>query len=237
MKFRPALVPTLMSIPMVLVMLALGTWQLQRLAWKTEIIDTLSARLSEPAAPAPIGSVEGTGAEFLKVGITGEWLHDQEMLILSRPEKGTPGFHIVTPLEAQDGRVFIVNRGWVPDRNSDKRTRPDSLVAGPVEIEGMIRTMNRRGWFRPDNEPERDLWLYEDPIQMAAHHELENAEPYLVVEITSDNSPRLPVAASPEKVLSIRNEHLSYAVTWFGMAIALIVIYGMWHKQQGRLEL
>ena len=125
MRFRPALWPTVISLPMLAVMLALGVWQLQRLAWKTDVIDTLTARLAEPAVQAP-EEIDPQAMEFLKVELTGEWLHESEMLILGRPEKGTPGFHIVTPLRTVDGRHFIVNRGWIPDKRVDIRARPES---------------------------------------------------------------------------------------------------------------
>jgi len=234
MRFRPALWPTVISLPMLIVVLGLGTWQLQRLAWKTDLIDRLEQRLDEAPVAAP-ATYDPDTMEFLKIELTGVWEHDKEMLILGRPEKGTPGFHIVTPLRAEDGRHYIVNRGWIPDKRVDFRARPESRPDGVVTIQGMIRGQNRQGWFRPDNEPERDIWMFEDPAAMAARHGLADVAPYLVVALDGAESPRLPVAASPRQVLSIRNEHLNYALTWFGMAIGLIVIYFMWHRQQGRL--
>lgn len=232
--FRPRLWPTLISLPMIVVMLGLGAWQLQRLAWKEALIERLETRMMAPAIPAPGPGADIEDIEFRRVTATGEWLHQYEMPLIGRPEKGTVGYHIVTPLRTGDGRVLLVNRGWVPDDRKDPARRPESQPQGQVTVEGIVRRAGLRNSFTPDNEPGRDMWFYVDVPQMAAFAEAEGVPGYYIDELRREAGPQLPIGADP--MIGLRNEHLQYAITWFAMAFGLIIVYGLWHRRTEREE-
>lgn len=232
--FRPRLLPTLISLPMIVVMLGLGAWQLQRLAWKEGLIERLETRMTAPAIPAPGPDADIEEIEFRRVTATGEWLHQYEMPLIGRPEKGTVGYHIVTPLRTTDGRVLLVNRGWVPEDRKNPARRPESQPAGTVTVEGIVRRAGLRNAFTPDNEPDRDMWFYVDVPQMAAYAGVEGVPNYYIDELRRESGPQLPIGADPR--IGLRNEHLQYAITWFAMAFGLIAVYVLWHRRAEREE-
>lgn len=231
MLFRPRIWPTLFSVPAVLVMLGLGVWQLDRLAWKTELIDSFNARVaSEPVAPS--ASVDDIGEwRFRRVAAMGHFLHDKEIQITGKPFKGTAGFHVVTPFVVEDGPVVFVNRGWVPADRRRPEARPETLIEGPVRIDGLIREAGLKGRFVPDNEPQNDVWFVVEPVPLAAHLGIEGPVANYSIDVLRP-SPRpteLPIGAAGE--IAVRNEHLQYAITWFLLAATLIVVYVVWHIQ------
>ncbi|WP_086464200.1 SURF1 family protein [Oceanibaculum nanhaiense] len=230
--FRPRLWPTLISLPMIVVMLGLGSWQLQRMAWKEGLIDRLESRMMAPAIPAPGAGADIEEFEFRRVTATGEWLHQFEMPLIGRPEKGTVGYHVVTPLRTAEGRVLLVNRGWIPDDRKDAARRPESQPTGTVTVEGIVRRAGLRNSFTPDNEPGRGMWFYVDVPQMAAFAKAEGVPNYYIDELRREAGPQLPIGADP--MIGLRNEHLQYAITWFAMAFGLIVVYVMWHRRTER---
>ena len=230
--FRPRLWPTLISLPMIVVMLGLGSWQLQRMAWKEGLIDRLESRMMAPAIPAPGAGADIEEFEFRRVTATGEWLHQFEMPLIGRPEKGTVGYHVVTPLRTAEGRVLLVNRGWIPDDRKDAARRPESQPTGTVTVEGIVRRAGLRNSFTPDNEPGRGMWFYVDVPQMAAFAKAEGVPNYYIDELRREAGPQLPIGADP--MIGLRNEHLQYAITWFAMAFGLIVVYVMWHRRAER---
>ena len=230
--FRPRLWPTLISLPMIVVMLGLGSWQLQRMAWKEGLIDRLESRMMAPAIPAPGAGADIEEFEFRRVTATGEWLHQFEMPLIGRPEKGTVGYHVVTPLRTEEGRVLLVNRGWIPDDRKDAARRPESQPTGTVTVEGIVRRAGLRNSFTPDNEPGRGMWFYVDVPQMAAFAKAEGVPDYYIDELRREPAQQLPIGADP--MIGLRNEHLQYAITWFAMAFGLIVVYVMWHRRTER---
>jgi surfeit locus 1 family protein len=228
-RFRPTLWPTLITVPAVLVMLALGTWQVQRLNWKTEIIDRFEAQAAAApiAAPQTIDDIEEM--RFARVHAQGHFLHDKELLLTGRSFKGSTGFHLVTPLQRMDGGVLLVNRGWVPSKYKSAKRRPQTLVEGLVTVEGIVHQDRSKGYFVPENEPGREIWLTVHTQEIAKVRGLENVANYYVDELERTEGSRLPIGA--KLVVSVRNEHLSYIVIWFSLALALSVIYVIYHYQ------
>lgn len=227
--FRPRLWPTLISLPMIAVMLFLGGWQLQRLAWKEGLIERLESRMYDAPIAPPAAGVDIDDAEFRRVRAEGRFLNDQEMFLTGRPEKGTVGLHVVTPFVTGDGRTLLVNRGWIPDDRRDPAKRPNSQPEGTVTLEGIVRKPSLRNAFTPDNEPAKNLWFYVDVAEMAAKAGVTDVPPYYIDALrNTDSRMELPIGADPQ--IGLRNEHLQYALTWFFMAIGLIVVYVVWHR-------
>lgn len=232
--FRPRLWPTLVALPTFLVLVGLGVWQLDRLAQKQELIDRLEARWSEAAVPFPASIDSFDDWEYRRVLLQGHFLHEQEFLFPGKTYKGTVGSWIATPFVLDDGRTVIVHRGWVPDQYESRATRKEGLSEGEVTIEGILRQGGWSGWesMRPDNAPAQNFWLYFDLPAMAAAAALRNpVTDVYVMQLGDEKTGLLPIGL--ELTVDIPNDHLQYAITWFALAIALAVIYLVFHLRQG----
>jgi surfeit locus 1 family protein len=229
-RFRPTLWPTLFTIPAVVVMLSLSAWQFQRLAWKTDLIETFEARVAQEAVAVTPRIDDLEAWRFRRVTATGTYDYDREIQLTGRPFEGTAGFHVVTPLRTTEGFTVLVNRGWVPERDRRPADRPETLPAGEVTVVGIVRRDALRGYFVPDNEPEHDVWLYIDIAEIAAARNIEGpVANYVVDELRPDGPYRLPIGAKSK--IDVRNEHLSYAITWLLLAATLIVVYVIYHSR------
>ena len=113
MMFRPFLWLTVVALPALLVLVGLGTWQLGRLQWKNDLIDSFEARVAAPPVAVPASGAAIDPIEFRQLDLTGRFLHDKEIFLTGRTYEGNAGFHVVTPFELADARVILINRGWV----------------------------------------------------------------------------------------------------------------------------
>ncbi|MFO1122636.1 MAG: SURF1 family protein [Hyphomicrobiales bacterium] len=228
-RIWPVVVATLAGV---VVLVGLGVWQLQRLSWKEALLAQLAA--NQAAAPVTLSEADarrsaGDNVEFLKIRVEGEWLHDSEMRMMSVFDGG-PGWEIVTPLRAPDGRIVLVDRGVVPDSPQSQIIRP----AGPVSLVGFVRSYGgARGYFAPDNDPAGKTWYWWDvPAMLSTIPPLPGARPVdfvLQLEPGTDSA-SLPRPNPPQAKL--RNNHLSYAVTWFSLAATLLVIAALYLRGQ-----
>ncbi len=233
MKFRPALWPTLFTVPSIVLLLALGTWQIQRLEWKNDLIARIAARFDAPAVPLPASGIDVDAMEYHKVSVTGQFRHAAEVHLVATSVNGNPGYHVITPLERADGAGFVlVDRGWVPQERKAAERRAEGQVAGPVTVTGVVRKPWHQGWFVPDNDSARNLWFFGDAAAMQKVMGV-TAPPLFVEADAAPNPGGFPIGGQTR--LNIPNNHLAYAVNWYGFTIVLLVIYVMWHRRQGRL--
>jgi surfeit locus 1 family protein len=205
-----------------LLLLALGFWQLERRAWKLDLIAEREAALS--AAPAPVAAADADpqAFEYRRIAASGRFAHDRELYLTSQFLADRPGWHVITPLLLEDGSALLVDRGFVSDAAKDPVARAQGQLAGPVTVEGILRLTTPPGWFTPANQPARNLWFTRDAAAMAAAAGLSRARPYFLVAGPAPNPGGLPVG-TPERV-DLPNDHLQYAVTWFALAASLLVI-------------
>jgi surfeit locus 1 family protein len=231
LAFRPTFWPTFFTLPALAALVALGTWQLHRLQWKQDLIDKLQTR-SVGAAVAPPGAGADLAAfEFQRVGITGTFRHDKELYLIGRALSGTPGLHILTPLVPADGsKTVLVDRGWVPFEGRDPASRPAGQVAGAVTVEGIVRLQKNKGWFVPDNDPVKNAWYFVDVAAMAKAAGVDLRPGYYIVADDATLPGGFPKGGQWR--LDLRNDHLAYAITWYGLAIALLAIYIIYHRRQ-----
>jgi surfeit locus 1 family protein len=226
--------PTVSMLAALAILLSLGTWQMQRKAWKEGLIDAIAQRVT--ADPVPLDTAarrwtDGEDLEYLRVTARGRFHHDEERLLYA-PGKDGPGYHVFTPLETDAGRYLFVNRGFVPERLKDPASRVAGRPPGEVAITGLLRRPAEQGWFTPANEPVRNLWFWRDLDGMAASalgRDASKALPFFL-----DEQPRgAPSSASSPDLwprpgvtrLDLPNRHLEYALTWYGLAGALIAVY------------
>ncbi len=233
-RFRPTFWPTVITIPALIVLLGLGTWQLDRLQWKNGLIAERTARAAAaPIALPPAGTQLPPEAlarlDFRHAAATGQYLHDREMYLAARTRKGAVGFQVVTPLRLADGAFVLVNRGWVPDERKDPATRPEGQVSGTMTVAGAIRVPGRQHWLQPDNEPAKNLWFWSDLGAMAGRGGIA-AGGLVPVFLEADATPNpggLPIGGQAK--INLPNDHLQYAITWYALAIGLAAIYIAYH--------
>lgn len=230
--FRPAFWPTAIALPMLAALLALGTWQLYRLDWKRDLIARIEQRVNAPPVPLPVQIADPAAWEYRRVVVTGTFLHERELHVLGHTRRGNLGYHVVTPLRRTDGGgLVLVDRGWVPSDRKEPPARAEGQVGGPTAVEGIVRLPWPQGLFVPDNDPARNIWFWTDAAAM--ERAVGAALPPLLVEAgPAPNPGGLPVGGQTR--LQIPNNHLQYAMTWYGMAVALVVIYVVWHRQRAR---
>ncbi len=216
-RFRPSLWATLFTIAAVALLLALGTWQMQRLEWKRGLIERLQERAGAEPAPLPASIDDPAAWEFRPVTVTGRFLHDRAMLATARPRQGRVGYEVVTPLVRVDGPPVLVNRGFVP---LDARAAAASGPEGEVVVQGVVRIPAPPGTFQPDNRPGAEAWAWIDIPAMAAAGGLPGAAPVVVEQIPTGG---LPEGIEPR--VDLPNNHLQYAFTWYALAATLVVVF------------
>jgi surfeit locus 1 family protein len=229
---RALLLPGLVALPCLALLLGLGIWQLERLAWKNSLIATVEARVHQPAQPAPEEpdwrGVNYDADEYRHVTVSGRLHHDKEVqvyaLIDAGPDgSGGPGYWVLTPLVQPDGAAIIVNRGFVPVDRKAPSTRPDGQVDGPVTITGLLRMPEEEGLFTPENDPAKDSWYTRDPDAIAAAKGILRVAPYIIDADATPNPGGLPVGGLTR--VTFPNRHLEYALTWFGLAATLVGVF------------
>ena len=223
--------PTVAALLALGVLLALGTWQLQRKAWKEDLIARMAARTH--AAPVDLPAGQGFAnpgeREYLHVAVAGRLLHDKERYLYAPTPAGL-GWHVFTPMETTSGQLLWINRGWVPDARKDPATRPQGQMPGAVRITGLIREVPKPGMFTPANDAARNLWYWPDIAAMtqAAYRDAPGTtKTALPFWIDADAQPEPPggLPKGGTTRLDLPNRHLEYAITWYGLALTLIGVY------------
>jgi surfeit locus 1 family protein len=238
-RFRPTFWATLFTVPALAVLVALGIWQLQRLAWKDALIAERQARSAAPAMTLPAEIDDPEALAFTRVRVRGSFLHEAEMYLVARPLAGRPGLHVVTPLVLEDGRALLVDRGWVPEARKDPATRAEGQLAGVVELEGLLRIGGWTGysWLKPENQPAENVWYRVEPAAMAEAADLARAVTAVYLDAgPAENPGGLPKGGQTR--VHMANDHLGYAITWFALAVALVAVYLIYHLRgpSGRPE-
>ncbi|MGB6538622.1 MAG: SURF1 family protein [Xanthobacteraceae bacterium] len=233
-----------MLIPALMVfagLLWLGTWQIHRKAWKEGLIAELHAQLAAApiALPPPPAwpRLERKEAEYRRVKFTAAFNNAEEALVFAapssfRPDVSGPGYWVFTPARLAGGAIVMVDRGFVPDGRQDAKMRPEGQIAGPVDIVGSLRWPDTRHWFTPNDEPAKNLWFSRDPQAIAAAKNLGAVAPFYVEQESPVPPGGLP---KPGKLrVTLPDNHLQYALTWYGLALVLVIYFVIWAYGQRR---
>lgn len=210
---------------------ALGTWQVNRLAWKEGLIAALAeANAQKPLTALPADENALAALQFRKITVKGTWRGNSEFHIAPRYFKNQFGYWVVTPFALADGRIVLINRGWVPAKKKEASTRPETAVTGAATIHGLVRIGAERSYFSPPNQPEKNLWFGRDVAAMAAHANLKNVIPAMVDLVGEQDVKHLPVPS--DGTIRLRNDHLSYIFTWYAIALGILVIFVVYHRKK-----
>ncbi|VDN50770.1 unnamed protein product, partial [Dracunculus medinensis] len=212
----------------------LGCWQIYRLRWKLDLINNLLSRTESEAKPFPydkyIDSLKDM--EYCRLNVEGEFLNDREFLIRPRGRFDKSGLignfnisshgaHIITPFRLRhSGLVILINRGWVPSDKLQTESRRFAQIEGPVSFDAIVRVSENRPQFVSQNRPNEDVWFYKDLDAMAKRYGTAPIFLDACYESTIEGGP-----IGGQTNISVRNDHLSYLITWFSLSAVTLAMW------------
>jgi len=233
--FRKLLWPFIAAVCALAVLLKLGFWQVDRLAWKEALIAKVAedVRLDPVPAPGPERwpDMDPDEADYRHVEASGRFLEGAALyyIALSEP-KGRysgPGYFVYSPFETGDGWRVMVNRGFIPqDVPPDVRRAALAPPEGEMRIEGVLRRSEKPNWATPETDVNNKVWFARDTDDMAAVLGVpgEKIAPYSI-DLDAAFTPGSGLPQAGETIVKFKNDHLGYALTWFGLAATLVGVF------------
>jgi surfeit locus 1 family protein len=216
-------------------LVSLGVWQLQRKQWKEGLIETLAQRTTarpiELPAPSTWTGLMPDADEYRRVRLRGQFIENAKAAFLYtagsslRDDVKAPGYFVFAPMRLPDGRIVAVNRGYAAQAEAQP-------VRGSVEIVGYLRFPESGSMFVSDHDASATTWFVRDPQAMARALGWGEVAPFYI-----DQESPVPAGGSPKPgplTVKLRNDHLGYALTWFGLAAGLVAVFGVWAAAQRR---
>ena len=201
----------------IFVFIALGTWQVIRLNWKNNLILEIENSLKNP----PVQLSQSNQQNYLKIKTSGRVDFEKQIYLYNLNDSGTPGFEVLNPILI-DGENYLLNRGWIP---FEKKDTPEINILDQNYIEGTLKTQGRKNIFKPDNDIKENYWfsLNREDISKFTGKEFSKYIIYL------DGNYQFP---RPKKITAnISNNHKKYAMTWFSLAISILLLYLYFRKK------
>jgi surfeit locus 1 family protein len=231
---RSLLVPGIIAAAAFAVLVSLGVWQLQRKTWKENLIATLAERMTaSPASLPPRAewqSLTPQADEFRRVRLRAQFVPAGEGRVYGaaglRDDVKGQGYFAFAPARLPDGSIVVVNRGFVGNANPDASLKPIAAPDGTVDIVGALRWPEPPGRFVTLYSERQDLWFARDHRAMAERYRWGEVAPFYI-EMESP-APKGDVPRPGTLTVKLRNDHLGYALTWFGLAAVLVVAFGVW---------
>ena len=210
------------------ILLSLCTWQIQRLAWKEGLLTAIAERRA--ATPVDISEIDrmakaGEDVDYRAMTATGIYANNKERHFFATYE-GRTGYYIYTPLQLADGRFLLVNRGFVPFDSKEPETRKEGQLTGEQTVRGLARSelLEKPSWVVPDNDIAKNIFYWKDHHAMAESVGLDPIKvvPFFMDADATPNPGGWPIGGVTQ--FDLPNNHLQYAMTWYGLALALVVI-------------
>ena len=233
--WRKLAVPAIATLVVCAILVGLGVWQLGRLAWKEALVAQVFARLTAAplAAPAPADwpHLDFAALEYQPVTVTGKFLNAAEAHViytLTAPKGavGGLGYLVMTPMQTDGGWIVYVNRGFVTREKKNPATRAEGQIEGETTVTGLLRRPADRSWFMPGDNAAGNEWFSRDPALYTANASLPSKDvaPYI---IDANFDPSLPggLPQGGETIVDFPNNHLGYAITWFGLALCCAGVF------------
>jgi surfeit locus 1 family protein len=241
--FRGLLLPGIVVAAALAVLIGLGNWQMERLAWKEALIARATSGPTQPVRdlppPAEWAALPVDDLQYHPFRLAGRWLHDEEAHVFtSLPDpfgpQGGPGYWIVTPLALEGGGIVLVNRGFAPHGDHEPADRGETLSRGPVEVVGLLRPDEGRIWLTPEDQPEKNLFYARSVPAIAAAQGLASPVAPFTFDLIAEATPPGGLPQAGETRMQFANNHLHYALTWYGIAAALAAIFAVFARQRLR---
>ena len=201
----------------ILVLLSLGFWQLYRLSWKLDLINQIENSLK--VEPIELQNVEKKN--YLRIKTSGQIDFEKQIYLYNLNETGKPGFEVINPIKIGD-EDYLINRGWI---SFDKKNKPEINIIDQKNIIGTLMLQSKSSSFKPKNEIDKNYWFTldrEDILKFTGR----NFSKYIIYLNGSYENPRPKLITA-----KISNNHKKYAITWFSMAISILLIYLYFRKK------
>ena len=199
---------------------ALGTWQIHRLQWKQNLINQINEGLNS----TPLKYSKNIKNNYQRVILQGKYDFENQIFLYSLNEKGQPGFDIITPFETTEEEYVLINRGWI---NKEMKNNSKINLVNKKKIVGLLKKIEKKNIFKPDNDIKKNIWFFIDlnKIQEITGRNFINSIVFL-----EDKTINIP---SPKKItIEVPNNHLKYAITWFSIAISILLYYLYFRKKK-----
>ena len=236
-------VPAILALAAFAVLVSLGSWQLRRLAWKEDLIARANARPNEAVQPLPAASdwasFDVPEGEYRPFTLTGHFLHGKEALVFTslpdpKGQFGGPGFWVVTPFVLSEGGTAFVNRGFVPQGRQLPKDRRESLSDEPTVVVGLLRPSETRGTFTPADRPDENVFYARNVSDLAAAKGISEPVAPFTIDLMASEIPPGGLPQAGETRMSFTNNHLQYAITWYGLAAVLLAVFAAYVRGQVR---
>jgi surfeit locus 1 family protein len=226
--------PVVIVLGALCILAGLGFWQVERKAWKENLIATVNERVAAMPSPLPAprawNGLTQAADEFRRVTARLQFPNDQRAFVFSgtsglRPDIKSPGYYVFAPAKLDSGETIVVNLGYAPDRNVGG-------IAGTRDIVGYLRWPEKPSMFVSEHDANGEVWSARDHIAIADFRKWGQPAPFYI-----DQESPIPAGGVPTPgPLSVRlpNNHLGYALTWFGLALGLAAVFGVWLRRQVR---
>ncbi|GAA0778690.1 SURF1 family protein [Roseibium denhamense] len=248
-RIRKLIIPAIAAAIALAILLNLGFWQLNRLDWKNRLIAAVQESVTKAPVPAP--GPQGWDAlrsedipDYKHVELQGRFLPGAVYYYIALTDAkglyGGPGYFVYSPFETDAGWQLMINRGFVPDfLVEEQRDVIETPPAGRQTLTGLIRMGEKPNWTTPDPDLDKRIWFARDTDDMAsALNAAGEIAPYSV-DLDADHTPEAGVPQAGETIISFKNDHLGYALTWFGLAATLIGVFLtyaatiLWPRKEG----
>jgi surfeit locus 1 family protein len=240
---RRLIVPAVLTLAALAVLVSLGNWQLRRLAWKEDLIARATARPNGPVQALPTASdwpgYDVAEGEYRPFRLTGHFLNDREAHVFTslpdpRGKFGGPGFWVVTPFELSGGGTVFVNRGFAPQGRELPEDRGERLTEAATKIVGLMRPSEQRGTFTPADRPDENIFYARNVSDLAAAKGISPAVAPFTIDLIASETPPGGLPQAGETRMSFTNNHLQYAITWYGLAAALLAVFAVYVRARLR---
>jgi surfeit locus 1 family protein len=236
--FHPLRVPTLWLIPLLAILCALGTWQIERLHWKLDLLARIHQGLTAPPVPLAeampsLDAAHIAAADYRRVSAHGLFENGEEVFFFTTGAQAKPVYHVLTPFLLDDGHTLMVDRGWIPVTPASQAQLHAGDLNGERTIAGIIRKPAPPNWFTPPVDKLKRIVHTRDPDVIAQNFGFKNVFPMFLEADATPNPGGWPKGGMT--IIDLPNDHLQYAITWFGLAIGLLAVYLTYHASRGRL--
>ncbi len=238
LKFKPLFWPTVFLLFTLPILIGLGTWQVKRLFWKEKLLNFYITQSQSNIIELPQEILSSEKLKFRTATVKGIFLNDKEIHLTGKTFEGNAGFHVVTPFEMLNKQIILVNRGWVPEKYKNPDDRNFSLIHGKTKLKGIIRYPEKKGYFVPNNQPKDNFWITINPNEIKKYFKFNKnnfIEKFYIDVLRDEGKLKIPIGANFNP--NLRNQHFSYAIIWYSLALTLVIIYFVFHKSENRLIL
>ncbi len=224
-NFKPDILTSILAFILFCIPFGLGVWQIQRLDWKTNLIEQIESRQNQSAYDFTVINPfqDWEALNYRRAFAVGDFMFMHSIKVRPKTLEGKVGYHLLTPLRLKDGGIVIVNRGWVPEGTD---ITEEYWNSEDINITGILRQSTKPNSFTPENNPKNNEWYWHDLNLIAREIGFDRVAPIILHQDAAEmKEGDAPYPIGGQVNLTLRNAHKIYAATWFLLAFSLILVW------------